>query len=144
MMDLFHKYREQITYLFFGVLTTVVSWGSHLLLGAIGVHLFIIAVLPTIAAIAFAFFTNRRWVFRSEVTGFKNICKEALIFTGSRAVMGGFEAFSVIILTALGFDGIFFSIEGFDARVVTSVVVVIGNYFISKHLVFKQNKEDEN
>lgn len=143
MMNLLNKYREQITYLFFGGLTTAVSWGTHLLLYAFGAHDIAISVIPTVIAIAFAFFTNRCWVFRSEVTGFKNICHEAFVFAGSRAVMGVFESVSVFILPRLGFDGIFFNVEGFDARILASVVVVIGNYFISKFLVFKKKPEED-
>ena len=139
-MNLFHKYREQIVYVIVGLMTTAVSWGTHLLLYIMGANDFSLAVFPTVIAIAFAFFTNRCWVFRSEAKGFKNVLREAVIFSGSRGIMLLFEVLSILVLIRLGFDRIFFSAGGFDARVVVSVVVVIGNYFISKFWVFNKKE----
>jgi len=142
-MKLFHKYREQIVYVIVGLMTTIVSWGTHFLLFSMRAHLFILATLPTVVAIAFAFFTNKWWVFRSVAKDFETVFREAITFVGSRGIMGLFEAISILVLVNLGFDRIFFSTEAFDARLVVSVVVVIGNYFISKFWVFKQKNAEE-
>lgn len=140
-MTLFHKYREQIAYLFFGGITTIVSMGSY----ALFVHFGIIPVasrtLSWMAAVAVAFFTNRWWVFESKATGFKSILKEAITFVSSRILTGIFEIASLPILMHLGFDGIIFATPGMDAVVLVSIIVVIGNYFIGKFWVFKSKKE---
>ena len=78
--QLYNKYKEIIMYTLFGVLTTLVGWGTYIgvmwVWRAIfslpnddttsGLYLagFVIAqVLHWIAAVLFSFFTNKKWVF---------------------------------------------------------------------------------
>jgi len=141
---MFSKYREQIAYLIFGVVTTIVSWGSHILLVNLGLSLLVSSILAWIAAVTVAFFTNRWWVFRSEAKGFKRVSTEAIAFFSSRAALGVFEILSIPFLAnQLGIDGIVFATVGLDARAIVTVLVVIGNYFISKFLIFNKKGEEE-
>jgi len=138
------KYREQIAYLFFGVVTTVVSWGAHILFVTLGMSLIASSIFAWTAAVGVAFFTNRWWVFKSTAKGFKNVLNEAIAFIGSRALLGVFEIVSIPFLADyVGIDGIVFSTEGLDARAIVSVVVVVGNYFISKVWIFKDRSKEE-
>jgi len=138
---IFHKYREQIAYLFFGVVTTAVSWGMHGLLIRLGVPLFVTNILAWIGAVTVAFFTNRWWVFHSEAKGFRNVLNKAIALFGSRAALGLLEIVGIPVLVGIGLDGLVFSTEGFDARLIISVIVVIGNYFIGKFWVFKNDSK---
>ena len=114
---LFVKYREIIIYIIVGGMTTVVSWGCKFLWGAIfypGVTLPTVAqntvlnIVENVSGILFAYWPNRKWVFRSHDP---NIPGEFATFVGSRLGTWGLSV---------------------------AVVVVIGNYVISKFLVFKK------
>lgn len=64
LKNLFHKYYyEIISYVFFGGLTTVVSWIFYYLPLFLGVDYRISKVISWVAAVVFAFFVNKHWVF---------------------------------------------------------------------------------
>ena len=87
MKALFEKYGEVIRYLIIGGLTTVVSLAVYyacvftFLDAEDAVQLQVANVLSWIAAVTFAYFTNRAFVFRSHN---KNVLKEAIAFNTSR------------------------------------------------------------
>ncbi len=146
--ELFLKYKEVIMYLVFGVLTTLVSWGSYALF-EIGLDTFIknaillsaIAnVLSWIAAVAFAFVTNKLWVFESKSWKAGLVVKELGAFVGSRLLTGVLEWVGVPGLMLIGLDQSILGIEGMLAKVLISVIVVILNYVLSKLLVFRKKK----
>ena len=62
--ELFRNYKELILYVFFGGLTTVVNWvGYWLLADLLCVPYLWATAIAQIAAILFAYVTNRIWVF---------------------------------------------------------------------------------
>lgn len=146
--ELWLKYKEVILYLVFGVLTTIVSWGSYALfemsLGTFITDTIILSsianVLSWIVAVLFAFITNKLWVFESK--SFKGIVviKELGTFVGSRLLTGVLEWVGVPLLMLIGLDQDIFGIEGMLAKVLISVIVVILNYVLSKLLVFRKKK----
>ena len=132
------KYRELLVYLIVGVLTTVVSWGCKFLWNALffgGTALptvgqnTVLSVVENVSGIAFAYPTNRKWVFRSKNP---NILAEMGGFVGSRLVtmLLGY-LLNLLCVNVLG-------VSVFVSTVLVSVVVVIGNYVISKFFVFKK------
>lgn len=146
--NLFNKYREVIMYLIFGVLTTFVSWGSYAaferLFGTfIGNEMLRVAianVLSWIAAVLFAYITNKLWVFNSKSFKRSVVAKELTSFVGSRLATGVLEWAGVPLLMWVGLNQSIFGIEGMLAKVIISVVVVILNYVLSKIFVFKDKK----
>ena len=138
-----NKYHEQIAYLFFGVVTTLVSWGVFAFLMALNVPLVISNTISWVAAIVVAFFTNKWWVFKSTVKGLGAVLKEGFVFLESRILTGILEIGLVPLLVYLGFDGLVFRTAGFDARILVSVIVVVGNYFLGKFWVFKNRRSEE-
>lgn len=133
----FNKYREQVAYLFFGVLTTMVNWVVFTFLIHLGISIVVSNAVSWIVAVIVAFFTNRWWVFKSTVTGFKGVLNEGFAFLGSRILTGILELGLVPAIVLIGLDGFIFSTSGLDAKILVSVAVVIGNYFISKFWIFK-------
>lgn len=135
-------------YLIFGVLTTVVSWGSYalfeILFGAfIGNSIVLSAVanvLSWIVAVLFAYITNKLWVFESKSFKGNVLIKELIAFVGARLATGVFEWVGVPLLMIMGLDQSILGIEGMVAKVIVSVVVVILNYVLSKLFVFKKKK----
>ncbi len=159
MREFFKKYREIITYLAFGVLTTAVSMGVYFALLAIFEH--VIGISPSapefnavrllaqaaqwIAGVLVAFFTNKKWVFESEGGGIRRTVSELLTFALGRLGTLGLDTIltfgTVWVLEALGYTPFRFVLTftpDLWSKIVSSIVVVIANYVISKYLVFKK------
>ena len=149
--ELFLKYKEIIMYLIFGVLTTLVSWGSYalfeMLLGTFIKDVILLSsvanVLSWIIAVLFAFVTNKLWVFDSKSWKGSVVVKELGAFVGSRVLTGCLEWFGVPLLMIIGINQSILGIEGMVAKVLISVIVVILNYVLSKLLVFRKKKNNE-
>lgn len=148
---LWKKYKEIVMYLIFGVLTTLVSWVSYAvfvwILGSFiqnGTVLASVAnVLSWIVAVAFAYITNKLWVFESKSFAPSVLIKEIGTFVGSRLLTGCLEWFGVPLLMLVGLNQTIFGIEGMVAKIAISVLVVIGNYVLGKLLVFRKKKSDK-
>lgn len=140
LKSLLLRYRELISYVFFGVLTTLVNWLSYILLVALfgGSSKDGAVVLATAAAqilaILFAYVTNRKWVFRSKASGFRAVSVEMLRFFAARAA-----SFVVdILLMAVGVG--LLNINDSFMKLLSNVVIIIINYVLSKVFVFKRGK----
>ncbi len=157
---LWNKWREVILYLVFGVLTTVVGIGTYTLVFAVAEHalrldladktgslyLAVYAaaqVIQWVAAVLFAFFTNKKWVFTDARPD--PLWRQLTVFAASRLVTLGLDVvityLGVLAFAALWPNGLTILITmspEFLAKIAASVVVVIGNYVLSKLFVFKK------
>ena len=139
IQDLYYKYEEKWLYLFFGVLTTAVSFItagiSKSILENAGMGDDAVGPISTaiswICAVTFAYLTNRVWVFESHAHGAKELAAEAASFYGGRV-------FTLLVETAImwgGYSRLHFNYWG--TKVAANVLVLILNYVISKLLVFR-------
>lgn len=145
--------KELIKYLFFGLLTTVVGLGSFKLFDVVlGEKLYLLTnVISWIIAVAFAFITNKIWVFESKSFNRSIVFKELISFFGARVFTLLLEELGLwLLITVIGMKNISgFKLLGLDingnlmAKLIISVVVVIINYIFSKFLIFKKKKEVE-
>lgn len=129
--------KEVIMYLIFGVLTTVVSLLVYY--GCIytflnpenAVQLQIANIISWIAGVAFAYITNRKFVFESNEA---NQLKEISKFVTSRLA----TLFLDMIIMFIGVT----CLHGNDkiVKLISQVLVIIGNYIFSKLFVFKKQK----
>lgn len=165
MKKLFNKYKEIITYVFFGVLSTIVSWGSYIVFiklfntaefASKDTRVFVANCLSWFCAVVFAFITNKLWVFESKSWAPGIFLKELVSFFSSRIVTGIVEIIGVPLLSRLGTDDVFFAIlkrtplksveflfsDGFYSKILISVVVIILNYIFSKLFVFKNDDKN--
>lgn len=137
---IYAKNKEMFLYLFFGVLTTTVSFitagFSKILLESIGSSKDLVSTVSTvfswICAVTFAYITNRIWVFTSTAKGSKAILSEAASFYGGRVFT---------LLVEMGIMWLGYSLLGFNywiTKITANVVVLILNYIISKLIVFKK------
>ena len=127
---LFQKHKELILYVFFGGLATVVSIGTFLLFDMVMNEL-IANVLSWVITVGFAYWTNRTWVFCSKVKG-RGVWKELLTFyTGRLATLGLEELMLLVFVTIL-------SQNAAVVKIAAQIVVLIGNYIISKLLIFRK------
>ena len=143
MIELLKKYKSIILYIIFGGLTTVVDWSVSFTLyylwgDAIEATPWLIHganVIAWVAAVAFAYVTNRIWVFESRTKGFARVMREIVTFAGGRVLTFLMqEGIVAVFVTWLGMNK-------YAIRIVAAVLVIIANYFISKLFVFKKNKE---
>ena len=142
--DMYLKYKEIIKYLIFGVLTTIVSLATkYLLLFTIldasdALELQIAIIISWITACLFAYITNRIWVFESKS---KEVLKEIIKFFTSRLATLGLEMLVMFIfVTALGLNSDIWVIVW---TLVSQVLVIAGNYILSKLVVFRNEKKEE-
>mgnify|MGYP002860757218 CR=1 FL=1 len=129
--------RETVTYLIFGVLTTVVNWVVYYGLTLLGVNYLASQVIAWVAAVIFAYLTNRRYVFQSRVTDAAGVLKEFFLFVGARVL-------SFLIETLILW--LFVEKAGFSELIVkipASVLTVILNYLFSKLFIFKKKETAE-
>ena len=139
MIIVLKKYKEIVLYLVFGVSTTLVNWGIYMVLtGLLAIEMTISNAIAWAGAVFFAFVTNKLFVFESKATSFKLLLREILTFISARIVSGVFEIFLPTVLYSWGLRHSFWGIEGFVAKVIVSVIVIILNYVLSKLVVFKK------
>ena len=136
------KHREILVYIIVGGLTTVVAWGCKFLWNAVfyaGTALptvtqnTVLSVVENVSGIAFAYPTNRKWVFQSKNP---NILSELLSFVGSRAatwIIGWL--LNMLMVNVL-------NVSVFVSTVVVGILVIIGNYVFSKLLVFRKKSAE--
>lgn len=143
--DLFFKYREILMYLIIGGLTTVVNWIVYAVcteiinFSADTVNIFLANVIAWIISVAFAYITNKIFVFQSYSWNPTFIIKELILFVSARLATGLIEIFGVPFIVSLGLNQQLFGIEGMVCKLIVSVLVVILNYVFSKLFIFKKD-----
>ena len=133
LRQLIEKYWDILSYLFFGVLTTVVNYVVYLpCYNLLGFSAVVSNGIAWVVAVAFAYLTNKPFVFKSNDWSAKTVIPELSRFVGCR--IGSGLAESLILLVAvdlLGWNGNIW-------KLLTNVLVVILNYIGSKLLVFRK------
>lgn len=158
--SLYREYKELCNYIIFGVLTTIVSFGTYYLFRWIfpnedSVPYFLkwvfnltavfktesTTVLPVflswICAVTFAYVTNRIWVFESKAKGW-HIVSEAGKFFGARVLTLLVDIIIMFLMVDLtGIKGIWWELF---AKIIDNIVVLVLNYILSKLIVFRKKK----
>ena len=136
LKSLFLKYREFILYVFFGGLTTLVNWAGYWLLADVfHVPYLWATAIAQILSILFAYVTNRIWVFESKAKGFSAVFWEMVRFFGCRAASFVLD----LLCMRIGVGGL--HINDMVMKLLSNVIVVIGNYVFSKLIVFRKPKQ---
>lgn len=130
LWEFYRNHLELINYLFIGGCTTIISILSYALFAKVcSFDLVVANVLSWIISVLFAYFTNRVIVFNSKN---KNYFKEFISFTGSRVITLVLDTLLMILFVRS------LNMNDMIAKVIVQIVVIIGNYLISKLLVFKK------
>lgn len=161
-LRIYYAKREAMDYLIFGFLATLVNWIAYAagsfgpleagvgwvadkvcalgLLAAASdpeasAKIIVANVFAWIVAVLFAYWTNRTWVFRSQVHGIKAILKEFTAFVGARIT-------SLLVETVLLYLLVdWLKVNDMFSKILLSFVTVALNYIFSKLWIFKK-KED--
>ena len=159
------KHREILAYLFFGVITMMVSFCVFYATIYVSNHFFgaleegkdsarylawnvFANILKWCSGVLVAFYTNRKWVF-TEADKSKNVFLQLLAFSGGRVLTFVLDYFITFFgglllsrllppLNNLMLLGFTFNFNEVSAKIVAAVVVIIGNYIFSKLLVFRK------
>lgn len=133
IVELVKKHWDIVSYLFFGVLTTVVNYMVYLpCYNLLGLGSAVSNMIAWVVAVAFAYLTNKPFVFKSKDWSLKTVLPELGKFVACRLGSGALE--TGILLLCVDWLGW----EGNLMKLITSVLVVILNYVGSKLLVFKK------
>lgn len=131
------KYREIIVYLIVGGITTVIAWAAKFIWNfafyegtafPTVTQNFILSLVNWVAGVAAAYPMNRRWVFQSKNP---NILKEASGFVMSRVATLGLDILVMQVLVLIG-------VNVYIATIVSAVLVIVGNYVLSKFFIFNK------
>ena len=131
--DLFVRYWEVLSYLIFGVLTTAVNYLVYLpVYNLVGLSAALSNAIAWVVAVAFAYLTNKPFVFKSHDWSAKTVIPELTKFVGCRVASGAAETLILLFtVDILHWNGNLW-------KLVTSVLVVVMNYIASKLVVFRK------
>jgi putative flippase GtrA len=123
---------EKINYIIFGVLTTLVNYVSYWAAsGPLDLDYRLSTVIAWILAVAFAFVTNKFYVFNSRSVQWNVVLREAVAFLIARLASGIFDVgWMILAVEWIGMNDLL-------AKVLSNVVVIVMNYVLSKMFIFK-------
>lgn len=132
---IYYKNPEVWNYLIVGLLTTIVSFVVYFAVtrtfldANVAIELQIANVISWVISVAFAYVTNRIFVFKSKN---KKILTEISKFVGSRILSLLMDiGIMFLIVTVLSMSDVI-------GKLISQVVVIVANYILSKLLVFKK------
>ncbi len=128
----YERKKELFLYLFFGVLTTVVSYIVFIICNyQLGIGELVSTTISWIISVVFAFFTNRIWVFCAPTKTVSAFLKQLVLFYSGRLISYGVEMLIIWgFVTMLGF-------EAWLIKLLANIIVIVLNYIISKVVIFK-------
>lgn len=133
VLGLMKKYQSLISYAVFGVLTTLVNIVTYsICYGQLGISNTISNVIAWILSVAFAYVTNKLWVFDSKSWAWNVLKREVVAFVSCRLATGILDIVIMFICVDL---------MGWPAmlmKVISNVLVIVLNYVFSKLIIFKK------
>lgn len=133
IIELIKKYKSVISYLFFGVCTTVINIAVYYLCYNIsGIPNVTSTVIAWVVAVVFAYITNKLFVFDSKSFKADVLVREVASFFGCRLLTGILD---VIIM--------YVAVDVMDMnstlwKLVSNILVIVLNYIASKLVIFKK------
>ena len=135
IIKIYKKYKEAIDYLFWGGVAFVLSMVLfHLFANVMDIYEQIANILSWIICVIFTYFTNRIFVFRSKIKGFKNVFNEFKDFVTARLLTLVMENAILFVMIDL------LTINNMISKLFGQFVVIVSNYFLSKLWIFKKEK----
>ena len=129
------KQNELVSYIIFGLATTVVSMVVYGVCNSVfEMHYLVSNIVSWIIAVAFAYITNKMFVFKTRGMGVAQLKREVSLFVSARLASLLIEEIGLFLLVGLLEWG---EIGG---KLVMQAVVIVLNYFFSKLVIFKKEK----
>ena len=129
------KQNELVSYIIFGLATTVVSMVVYGVCNSVfEMHYLVSNIVSWIMAVTFAYITNKMFVFKTRGMGFAQLKREVSLFVSARLASLLIEEIGLFLLVGLLEWG---EIGG---KLIMQAVVIVLNYFFSKLVIFKKEK----
>ena len=124
---------EIISYLFFGVLTTIVNYVAYwAFTRALGMSVAVATFWAWALAVLFAFVTNKIWVFHSRTNTVRAFFTELAAFVAARVFSGALDvALMWLFADKMGLPDMW-------VKLALNVLVTVLNYVFSKLWIFKK------
>ena len=119
--------REVISYLIFGVLTTLVNWVVYAAMVKVHIDYRIATAVAWAVSVLFAFIVNKIFVFQSYNMRPAFVMKEI--------TSGVMEMVFMIVMVS------WIHMDEYISKIAVSVIVVIVNYVFSKLFIFRKSEE---
>lgn len=127
------NFKQIILYGIFGVLTTVINIFAYWAFTRMfGLSVITSTSLAWVAAVFFAYWSNRKFVFESKNSSLIAVFFEAVYFFACRIATGLFDVIFMYIFADL------LALNDVIVKVVSNFIVVILNYVASKLFIFKE------
>ena len=130
---LLRKHRELVSYVFWGVMTTIVNYVVYFLLTE-GLQVYYLTgnVIAWAISVLFAYFVNKLYVFQSRDWAWRVALRELWQMVASRLFSLGLEmAIMWFFVDTMHFNHLI-------VKLAANVVVVIVNYVLSKFIIFRK------
>ena len=132
ILGLMKKYQSLISYAVFGVLTTVVNIVTYsICYNRMGIGNTLSNVIAWILAVAFAYVTNKLWVFDSKSWKLQVLKREIVAFVSCRLATGILDILIMFVCVDM---------LGMHMKILSNVLVIVLNYIFSKLVIFKKNR----
>lgn len=133
LFPFYRKFKEQLLYIFFGGVTTLVSIGSFALFTAgLGWNAHVGNVLSWLLSVFTAFLTNRIWVFPGGAKG-RFLPQMLIFYLGRTATLAAEELILLVFVTL-------WKQNAMVVKLLSQIVILILNYIISKLFIFKHSR----
>ena len=129
------RLRELISYGFFGVCTTAVNMAVYaLLFERLGVPNVPSVIVSWVLSVAFAFITNKLWVFESKRFDRNTLRREVPSFFGARLLTGLLDlAIMYVAVDVCHGNGTLW-------KLISNAIVIVLNFVASKLVIFKKEQ----
>ena len=133
---LYKKYEELVMYIIVGVCTMIVSLASYYILAnPLGIYYQTANIISWVLAVAFAYVTNKKFVFKSRYSGLFGTAKEMASFVSSRIASLLAEVISMYFFVQIC------QIDDNIVKLMNQVLVTVLNYIFSKFWVFRKSRK---
>lgn len=130
--------RETISYIIFGILTTAVDFVIYIICSKLlGINYLVANIISWIAAVIFAFVTNKIFVFKSKSYSLSTLINEIPAFFSARI-------FSLIFsLVFIYMSVVLMGINDIAAKIISCIFVIVINYVLSKFFIFTNDDDSK-
>lgn len=132
--ELITQYREVLSYLFFGVCTTLVNIITYFVCSKAGMGTAAATVIAWVLSVLFAYLTNRYFVFENRADSTLGILREAISFFSCRLATGILDLVIMLIFVDILHQ------NDLLIKILSNVLVIILNYVASKLFIFRDEK----
>ena len=135
LIDIYNRYREQILYLVFGGVTTLISIITYAVFTELAdINILIANILSWIISVAVAYATNKSVVSRSDKKEAAQVLTEALSFYAGRLLTLLIEEAILFVFIDLA------KLPNMPVKIIAQIIIIVLNYVISKAFIFKKTK----